>query len=73
MARNLEIRYLDSAPKNNQEKTKRVLQIYKDNNNVVRHIAETVLMALNLPRAFGHVGNKKKANRTRRTISTRSL
>ena len=61
VARNLEIRYLDDrAPKKNQEKIKHVLQIYRDNKNVLRHTAETVLMALYLPRAFGHVGNKRK-------------
>ena len=60
VARNLETRYLDNAPKTNHEKIKHVLQIYRDNKNVVRHTAETVLMALYLPRACGHVGNKKR-------------
>ena len=61
IARNLEIRYLDdNAPKKNHEKIKHVLQIYRDNKNVLRHTAETVLMALYLPRTFGHVGNKRK-------------
>ena len=60
-ARNLEIRYLDDrAPKKNQEKIKHVLHIYRDNKNVLRHTAERVLMALYFPRAFGHVGNKRK-------------
>ena len=59
-AQNLEDRYLDNAPKKNHEKIKRVLQIYKDNKNVLTHIAERVLMALYRPRAFGNVGNKRK-------------
>ena len=72
-AQNLEDRYLDNAPKKKHEKIKRVLQIYKDNKNVLSHIAERVLMALYRPRAFGHVGNKRKTKRIRRTISTMSL
>ena len=59
-AQNLEDRYLGNAPKKNHEKIKRVLQIYKDNKNVLTHIAERVLMALYRPRAFGHVGIKEK-------------
>ena len=58
IARTLETRYLDGAPEKNHGKIKRVLQIYKDNKNVLRHTAERVLMALYFPRAFGHVGNK---------------
>ena len=57
-AQNLEDRYLGNAPKKNHEKIKRVLQIYKDNKNVKKHIAEMVLMALYSPRSFGPVGNK---------------
>ena len=61
VARNLETRYLDDrTPKKNQEKIKHVLQIYRVNKNVLRHTAETVLIALYFPRAFGHVGNKRK-------------
>ena len=75
LARNLETRYLDDrAPKKSQEKIKHVLQIYRDNKNVVRHTAETVLMALYLPRAFGHVGNyQKRQTGISRTISTMTL
>ena len=73
IARNLESRYLDGAPEKNHGKIKRVLQIYKDNKNVLSHIAERVLMALYRPRALGHVGNKRKTKRIRRTISTMSL
>ncbi|MFM7978431.1 MAG: hypothetical protein ACKPKO_03865 [Candidatus Fonsibacter sp.] len=56
----LENKYLKSAPKANREKIKRVIQIYKDNNNITIHIAEKVVMALYLPSAFGRVGKKGK-------------
>ena len=59
-AQNLEDRYLDNAPKKNHEKISIVLEIYRGNKKVKKHTAETVLMALYLPRAFGHVGNKRK-------------
>ena len=58
-AQNLEDRYLDNAPKKNHEKISIVLEIYRGNKKVKKHIAEMVLMALYSPRAFGPVGNKR--------------
>ena len=60
VAQNLENKYLNSAPKANREKTKRIIQIYKNNRSVTRNIPEKVVMALYLPSAFGHVGKKGK-------------
>ena len=60
VAQNLENRYINGASKANREKIKRVKQIYKENNNVTRNIAEQVVMSLYLPSAFGHVGKSGK-------------
>jgi len=60
VAQNLENTYLNSAPKANREKIRRVLQIYRDNKNVTRNIVENVVMSLYLPSAFGRVGKKGK-------------
>ena len=60
IAQNLENRYLSGAPKANQEKIKHVIQLYRENNNVTKNIAEKVVMSLYLPSAFGHVGKKGK-------------
>ena len=57
-AQNLEDKYLAYAPKANQEKIKRDIQIYKDRSNVPQNIVEKVVMALYLPSAFGRVGQK---------------
>ncbi len=46
VAQNLENRYISGAPKANEEKIKRVIQIYKENKNVTRNIAEKVVMSL---------------------------
>ena len=43
VAQNLEHKYLIGAPKANREKIKRVIQIYRDNNNVTRNIVEKVV------------------------------
>ena len=59
VAQNLENKYLTGAPKANRE-IKRVIQIYRDNKNVIRNIAEKVVMSLYLPSAFGRVGKKGK-------------
>ena len=53
VAQNLENKYLNSAPKANREKIKRVIQIYRDNRNVTRNTAEKVVMFLYLPSASG--------------------
>ena len=58
VAQNLENKYLHSAPRANREKIKRVLQIYRVNNNATRNTAEKVVMALYLPSAFGRVEKK---------------
>ncbi len=60
VAKNLENKYLKSAPKANREKIKRVIQIFRDNPSVTRNNAEKVVMALYLPSAFGSVGKKGK-------------
>ena len=60
VAQNLENKYLNGAPKANREKIKRVIQIYRENKNVTRNIAEKVVMPLYLPSAFGRVGKKGK-------------
>jgi hypothetical protein len=60
IAQNLENRYISGAPKANKEKIKRVIQIYKENKNVTRNIAEKVVMSLYLPSAFGQVGKRGK-------------
>ena len=56
VAQNLEEKYLKYSPTANQEKIKRVIQIYKDRKNVPRNVAEKAVMALYLPSAFGRVG-----------------
>ena len=53
VAQNLENKYLNSAPKANREKIKRVIQIYRDNKNVTRNIAEKVVISLYLPSVSG--------------------
>ena len=60
VAQHLENKYLNGAPKANREKIKRVIQIYRDNKNVTRNIAEKMVMSLYLPSAFGRVGKKGK-------------
>ena len=60
VAKNVENKYLNGAPKANREKIKRVIQIYRDNRNVTRNTAEKVVVSLYLPSAFGRVGNKGK-------------
>ena len=60
VALNLENKYLKSAPKANREKIRRVIQIFRNNNNVTRNTAEKVVMSLYLPSAFGRVGRKGK-------------
>ena len=60
IAQNLENRYISGAPKANQEKIKRVIQLYRENKNVTRNIAEKVVMSLYLPSAFGHGGKRGK-------------
>ena len=60
VAQQLENRYLNGAPKAIGEKIKRVVQIYRENKNVTRHIAEKVVVSLYLPSAFGHVGKRGK-------------
>ena len=60
VAQNLENTYLNGAPKANREKIERVIQIYRGNKNVTRHIAEKVVMSLYLPSAFGRVGKRGK-------------
>ena len=63
VAQNLENRYLNGAPKANRENIKRVIQIYRENNNVTRSIAEKVVMSLYLPSAFGRVGKRGKPSK----------
>ena len=58
VAHNLENTYLNSAPKANREKIKRVIQIYRDNRIVTRNTPEKVVMSLYLPSAFGPVGKR---------------
>ena len=59
VAQYLENPYLNSAPKANREKIQRVIHIYRNNRNVTRKTAEKVVMALYLPSAFGHVGERQ--------------
>jgi hypothetical protein len=63
IAQNLENRYISGAPKANKEKIKRVIQIYKENKNVTKNIAEKVVMSLYLPSAFGVVGKRGKPSK----------
>ncbi len=49
--------------KKNREKTRNVIQIFRDSYNVTRNTAEKVVMALYLPSAFGHVGKKGKPDK----------
>ena len=60
VAQHLENKYLNGAPKANREKIKHVIQLYRENKNVTRNIAEKVVMSLYLPSAFGHVGKRGK-------------
>ena len=60
VAQHLENKYLNGAPKANREKIKRVIQIYRDNKNVTRNIAEKVVTSLYMPSACGRVGKKGK-------------
>ena len=60
VALTLEHKYLKSAPKANRDKIRRVIQIFRNNNNVTRNTAEKVVMSLYLPSAFGRVGKKGK-------------
>ena len=63
VAQNLENKYLNGAPKANREKMNRVIQIYRENKNVTRNIAEKVVMSLYLPSVFGRVGKRGKPNK----------
>ena len=60
VAKNLENKYLNSAPRANQDNIKRVIHLYRDNKNVTRTTVEKVVMALYLPSAFGRAGKKGK-------------
>ena len=60
VALNLENKYLNSAPTANREKIRRVIQIFRNNNNVTRNLAEKAVMSHYLPSAFGRVGRKGK-------------
>ena len=68
VAENLEYRYLYGAPKANRENNKRVIQIYRENNNVTRNIAEKVVMSLYLPSAFGQVGKMGQTKKGGRDV-----
>ena len=68
LAESLETRYLNSAPRANQDKIRNAIEIYRNNRNVTRANAEKIVMALYLPSAFGRVGKRGK-----RTRCTRSL
>ena len=63
IAQNLENRYISGAPKANKEKIKHVIQLYRENKNVTRNIAEKVVMSLYLPSAFGVVGKRGKPSK----------
>ena len=63
IAQNLENRYLSGAPKSNKEKIKHVIQLYRENKNVTRNIAEKVVMSLYLPSAIGVVGKRGKPSK----------
>ena len=63
MAQNLDKRYLKDAPKANQEKSKRSIQIYKDRRNVPNNIVQKAVMALYLPLACGRVGKRGKPSK----------
>ena len=47
-----------------EEKIKRAIQIYRENKNVTRHLAEKVVMSLYLPSAFRRVGKRGKPGKT---------
>ena len=68
VAQNLENIYLSGAPKANKENIKRVIQIYRENKNVTRNIAEKVVMSLYLPSAFGQVGKMGKPRKGGRDV-----
>ncbi|MFM7982934.1 MAG: hypothetical protein ACKPKO_26780, partial [Candidatus Fonsibacter sp.] len=51
---------LTSAPRANQDKIKRAIQMYRNSQSVTRTTVEKVAMALYLPSAFGRVGKKGK-------------
>ena len=63
IAQHLENRYISGAPKANKEKIKHVIQLYRENTNVTRNIAEKVVMSLYLPSAFGQVGKRGKPSK----------
>ncbi|MFM7986485.1 MAG: hypothetical protein ACKPKO_44950, partial [Candidatus Fonsibacter sp.] len=44
----------------NHDKIKRIIHMYRENNNVTRPTTEKVFMALYIPSAFGRVGRKGK-------------
>ena len=60
LAEALETKYLDSAPRANQDKIRNAIEIYRNNRNVTRANAEKIVMALYLPSAFGRVGKRSK-------------
>ena len=60
LAEALETKYLNSAPRANQDKIRNAIEIYRNNKNVTRANAEKIVMALYLPSAFGRVGKRRK-------------
>ncbi len=60
LAEALETKYLDRAPRANQDKIRNAIEIYRNNKNVTRANAEKIVMALYLPSAFGRVGKRGK-------------
>ena len=60
LAEALETKYLNSAPRANQDKIRNAMEIYRNNRNVTRANAEKIVMALYLPSAFGRVGKRGK-------------
>ncbi|MFM7983599.1 MAG: hypothetical protein ACKPKO_30165, partial [Candidatus Fonsibacter sp.] len=60
LAEALETKYLNSAPRANQDKIRNDIQIYQNNRNVTRANAEKIVMALYIPSAFGRVGKRGK-------------
>ena len=60
LAEALETKYLNSAPRANQDKIRNAIEIYRNNRNVTRANAEKIVMALYLPSAFGRVGKRGK-------------
>ncbi len=70
-ASELEHKYLKYAPKKNQEKIERVLEMYKDNDNMNFTVVQNMVMARYYPSLLGREKVEKCMRTSRASTKTR--